>query len=142
MARRQGNQLDTPTGEQRISHDQKRGCPLLYHRRKRRVDLAVVARVKHCDLLPDGGHSSLHIPYGRISDRILWIGQDDYIDISRDQLPQESEPLWPQLLGKVAHTGRITSGPIETIDETELDRVGANAEYNRNCFRCSLGGQR
>src|SRR6516162_1592576 len=111
MARRQGDQLDAPAREQRIGDDQKRGCPLLYHRCKRCVDLAAVARVKHCDLLPDGGHSNLHIPYGQIGGRIPWIAQDDDIGISRYQLPQESEPLWPQLLGKVAHTRRITSGP-------------------------------
>jgi hypothetical protein len=71
--------------------------------------------------------------------RRLRIGEDEHIGAARHQLPQQPQPLRPQLLSEIVHAGHVAARPIEAIDKTELDRIGADAEDDRNSAGGGLG---
>jgi hypothetical protein len=50
----------------------------------------------------------------------------------REELVHESDSLWAKLSCHIGDAGNDAAGPIEARDQTELDRVTAGAEDNRN----------
>ena len=55
---------------------------------------------------------------------------------------QEPEPLCHQLSGEKIDAGRVAARPGEAGDKTELDRVVADAEDDRDGRGCSFGRER
>jgi hypothetical protein len=55
---------------------------------------------------------------------------------------QQLHAFWSQNTHKGAYSGEIAAGSFETVDEAQLDRVGADREDNRNgsgrcvCRKC------
>ena len=55
----------------------------------------------------------------------------------RERLMQQLHALWSQDTEKNAHTIKVTRGSTESVDEADLDRIGAGYEDNGNRFgRC------
>ena len=51
------------------------------------------------------------------------------------QLAKQVQLFRFQFIGQEGHAGDISTRPVEAVDETHLDRIRAQAEYDRNCRR-------
>jgi hypothetical protein len=52
---------------------------------------------------------------------------------------QQFQPLGPEFYRQGTDSSRVTTGTGKALDQTELDRIVANAEYKRDRSGRSLG---
>jgi hypothetical protein len=60
----------------------------------------------------------------------------------RKEFVQQAKALCAECIDQKAYPRNVAAGPIERLDKTELDRVGANRKHDRNRFggvHCSPG---
>src|SRR6476646_4282626 len=100
----------------------------LRHGRKGLIDLRFRARGYHQQRLANGPRTCLqhfHLCRGRWVVRV-----DDECDQAwlRHELAQETQAFWTQFTRESADAGGVSTGAIETRDESGLDRVPANAK--------------
>ena len=141
VARRQGGELHAAVSEECVaSHEQGIGA-LARKGGKGRIDLADRAGVD-LDLQSEGGSGFLHVPQRGFGAR--GIGRID--EYGNDERPsvlvmQELQPLGNLPLEKI-DARHIAAGPGEAGDKTKADRVGGDAEDDRDGRGRRLGRER
>jgi hypothetical protein len=132
MVGRQCNELYATVVEQRAGTYQQRINPLLGKARKGRVNVMADGGLKDIDLLPDRQSRSLNVREKGRGDEKVGIDQHANALGSRLQLMQQSKLLCPELSKDKRDTGDIAARPVETGDETELNRVTTACEDDRD----------
>src|SRR5262245_20041080 len=133
MAHRQHNELDPPTVEEAVAAYKQRGGVLAYHGGEGCVDFAAGAGVQDLDWESDvlAGRSYLTQVGFRICS-VAWIDENSYAIGPRHHVSQQSKTLCGQLNCKKIYAGRVSTWPTEAGDKTQLDRIFADTEHDRN----------
>src|SRR5262245_33532797 len=142
-AGRKYGKVHTPAVEKGIGTDEEGIDPLAHEVCKGRVDLAAGACVEDLDLQSEGVGSRLHIFHRCFGTR--GVGRIDENGQSRHpgyHFAQEPQPLCCQLRDEEIDTRRVASWSSETCDHTELHRILANAENDRDSRGRSLCRER
>ena len=84
----------------------------------------------------------LHISGLGFRSRVSRVDEEPDESGARDQHPQRFQPFCPECGDNKTHARDIAAGTVETGNETEFDRVGADHENDRNGCGCSSGGYR
>ena len=81
----------------------------------------------------------LHISNLRFRSGVPRVGEQADNIGARDQFAQHSQPFCPECVDNKRHARDIAAGTVETRNETEIDRVRAGRENDRNGCGCSFG---
>ena len=84
----------------------------------------------------------LHFPHARCGIRIIGVYQQADRNGAGNKLAQQIQALQQQLSADRSHARDVSARTTEAVDETQLDRIGAEPENDRNCRSRRLGGQR
>jgi hypothetical protein len=96
------------------------------------VSITIGAGIEDIDSPTNGQSRDLQVFDNGLSHRIVGIGKHGKARGPWQQLLQQPELLCPKFSGHRADTGDVTPRPVEAADETDLDRIDARAEYDRN----------
>src|SRR5215471_12405035 len=142
MAGCQPDELFAPGDEKWVRHYDECADLMLNHDREGHFEVPVSARAQHFQALLEGVRCGLNVRHVSLEVRIARVpNQCDRID-SWEQLMQKLDVLWSQKAHKKARTGQVTGRSAETCNKTNLDRIGAGREDNRDRLGRCLCRQR
>src|SRR4029077_6534989 len=142
MARCEPDQLIAPTQKERIGAYDDGINMLLNETREGCVDIAFAAGIRGNELDAVCARRSLNVCGLGLRRGISGVDEEADNGGARHQLAQQFQPLRPERVDKEGHSRNVAAGAVETGHETDIDRIGAYREDNRNVWGCRFGGQR
>jgi len=122
--------------EQWIGADQECATRLLRQVRKSRVDVATCGGGEHFDVLADGCSRRARICNKGVRHLIARIDEHAKARRCRQQFVQQPEPLFLRLHLHGINASDVAAWSVETGHKTNLDRIGASSEHDRNGRGC------
>src|SRR5262245_62394236 len=131
MAHRPIGELQPPTVEKSVLADEHGVGSFASKRREGGVNLATRTGVEDLELQPHGAAGRLHLAQGAL--RVGSIGGIDEYGHTRGRrqhFAQQLEPLCRQFETQQIDSGQIAARARQTVNETKLDRVFGDREYD------------
>src|SRR6516225_1325180 len=131
VAVREGDKLDTSAVEEYVAGDERGVGSVAHEGGERRLDFADGAGVEDLNLQPDGARRFRYLTQRRLGDRDIGrIDQHRNANGLGHQVMQQPKPLGQNLLCEQIDACRVAAGPSKAGDQTKLDRIFADAEYD------------
>src|SRR5262249_50656549 len=137
--RQSGKLLAAVTHEKALSGDGESVNPLLNQLRECRIDFARGGGTGDYQLVPEQVHRRLHICLLKLG---IWIGrvnEEPKSSCCRHELAEQAQPFRAKCIDQMAHPGDVAVRSREVVYKSDLDRVCAHREHDRNLRRCCLG---
>jgi hypothetical protein len=139
VARRQGHDQTTSTVEKRIGAYKQCAGPCPHNIREGRFDLNIAAGVEDHHFLADCARRRFRFLDIRHSRRKIRVRKHCDGRGRGNEIVQDAQTLLDQFRGKDVDSSRIAAGSGEAIDKAQLNRIGADVEYDGNCCGRRLG---
>src|SRR5262249_18368337 len=133
------DKLIVSSPEELIGADDYRVDPLVGEAREGGVDGGFAARTLDWEPQPKRERGSLRVSSLGFGSWIRWVDKETDNGRAGDQLAEQFQPFRGEGGDQKRHPRDIPTRPIETGNQTELDRIGTGREYNRNGRSCSFG---
>ena len=146
MACRQGGELSAPAIEEGIGADHETAGSLLDQGCECRFELALAACPQHKDLQPEGAGRRLQVSsIGLGENRIGRVDEERNDGFAGQQVMQQLKLLLRYHAGQCGDAREVAARSVQAGDKSNLDRVGAGHEDDRNrrgrrlCRDCCRG---
>ena len=132
MAGCQRNKLFTPRDEEWVWPHNEAADATLGHGCKNCLKIAFGAGGQHLQVLLKMVGCCLYLGLVNFDIHIGGIYEQCDCVGGREKFMQQLQAFWSQDTVKNAHTSKVTLGSTESIDEAQLDRIGAGCEDDGN----------